>query len=237
VPGRFFAVPLGLSRGYADRLGVQQRAAGRFEPEVLKRLGLRAGPSGVAVGGWQGATNPSGQLALRPDTPLPIVLACMGVLGLLWRQDGVAMNRVHPDGRRAATLVGKADGTAFTPVEFQHAYAELWAADVDRRATIGFVEVGGAMLFINGGPLADDQFRGTIRQLVTDRLPGDFRLVQTRADFELIETDWSNGDGEDYRRAIRDAGRPDLLDWLDGGARREAEAFLEEEAGGASGQG
>ena len=83
------------------------------------------------------------------------------------------------------------------------------------------------MLFVNlPGGMSDKEFEATLAGLAEAHLPDDVFLDFARADFELESTDWSNDHGEGYRQRIREAGRSDLLDWIENTARHEAERFL-----------
>jgi hypothetical protein len=199
-----------------------------FETQILQKVGIpiEHASGQVASGGWKGTINPSGQIAVPAETDAAKIAICAALLGLIWRQDAVMISRLHPEGSRAAVLVSRADGKRFTKSQIQKCYETLYNQDVGKDATVGFFEVDGSMVFINGGDLTDDDFREVLRTLITRHLPGTVKLRDLRADMVLVSSSWSEGDGEDYRRTIRESGRSDLLQWVDDSARPQAEAFV-----------
>ncbi len=196
---------------------------------LLRRLGLEGKllASHVVRGGWQGKVSPSLQLLFDPKARRDLLGAYAAALGLIWRQDAVAVSFLHPDGECLVIRIGRVDRKPITGAQMQRFYRLLYRHDVTKQATIGFTEHDGRMMFINlKGALSDKEFEAVLTELAERYLPDDVFLDFARADFELESTDWSVDHGEGYRQRLREAGRLDLLDWAEGVARHEAERFL-----------
>jgi len=164
-----------------------QRFAERmFIDDLLERLGLDSvAKSDVVPGGWKRSVNPSSQIKLPVRTPVATMRACAAAIGLIWRQDAVAVSRLHPNGKKLAVVLRRVDGHAFTPAQAQRLYEKLYYHDSRKQATVGFFEAQGALVFINGGELSDDDFQTTMIDLAERYLPDDVFLDLARADFEI----------------------------------------------------
>lgn len=230
VPGVIFPKPAGMaSASFRTKAKAQKLAEEMFTGELLGKLGLnRAGPVAVVIGGWQGEINPSSQIALPARTRRRLMRACAVALGLIWRQDAVAISYLHPRGKKLAAIFRKVGGDRFSPGEAQEFYETLLEHDAGRQATIGFFEADGGLIFINGGGLSDDEFQETMIELAERHLPDDVYLDLARADLEIESSDWSTDHGEGYCQRLREIGRPDLLDWIEARARPQAERFIRE---------
>ena len=230
VPGAFFPSPTNLkSASFAERLKWQRRAEELFSDELLKRLNLSSTKTRaeVARGGWQGSVNPSTQVIFSGDAPPELLRVYAAALGLIWRQDAVAVSRLHPSGRCTVIRISRADGKKLTGAQIDRFYRILYQSDDAKRATIGFTEHDGTMLFINlPGGMSDKEFESVLVRLAQEHLPDEVFLDFARADFELESSDWSSDHGESYRQRLREAGRSDLLDWIETIARHEAQRFL-----------
>lgn len=230
VPGAIFPKPPGMARAsFRTKAKAQKIAEEMFTGELLGRLGLRSvGPAEVVIGGWQGGINPSSQVVLPARTRRRLMRACAAALGLIWRQDAVAISHLHPRGKKLAAIFRKAGGDAFTPAEAQEFYETLFHHDAGQQATIGFFEADGGLIFINGGDLSDDEFQKTMIELAERYLSDDIYLDLAHADLEIESSDWSTDHGEGYRKGLRECGRSDLLDWIEARARPQAERFIRE---------
>jgi hypothetical protein len=209
---------------------------------LLKRVGLEGRLLGsyVVRGGWQGKVSPSLQLLFDPKARRDLLGAYAAALGLIWKQDAVAVSFLHPDGECLAIRISRIDGKPLTGTQMQRFYRLLYKHDAAKQATIGFTEYDGRMIFINlKGGLSDEEFERALKELAEEHLPDDVFLDFARADFELESTDWSVDHGEGYRQRLRKAGRPDLRDWAETVARPQAEQFLKtfDWKRGAGGQG
>jgi len=210
-------------------VSLQRRAERVISDQVLERLGIRSKRVRATIvrGGWQGSVNTSTQVIFSDDAPQIILKAYAAALGLIWRQDAVAISRMHPDGKCMVIRIARIDGKRLTGAQIDRFYRILYKSDQAKQATIGFTEHDGTMLFVNlPGGMSDKEFEATLVSLAEADLPDDVFLDFARADFELESTDWSNDHGEGYRQRIREAGRSDLLDWIENTARHEAERFL-----------
>jgi len=231
-PSRSLDAPPGMRAApFAVRSAALRAVVDLFEEPLLRKLGLkRARRNRIALGGWEGTTNPSGHLMLSDDATAADARVLAAAIGFVWRQDAVAVSRLHPGGRGSAGLVRRADGRPYTPRQADRHYRRLYrAASLRERAAVqGFAFALGGLLFIGPPGLTEQRFKRSLRRLVRRELPGEFTLQWYRADFELVSCDWDNGDGEDYLRICRAAGRPalHLAEWLARDARPRAEAFL-----------
>jgi hypothetical protein len=143
VPGSIFPTPPGLRRAsYGVRARAQERAERLFEKELLERLGLEGQLRGAAVarGGWEGNVSPSTQLLFDPATRRDLLGAYAAALGLIWRQDAVAVSFLHPDGACLVVRISRVDGKPLTGAQMQRFYELLYEHDTAKRATIGFTE-------------------------------------------------------------------------------------------------
>ncbi len=228
TPGTLFVSPPGMSEASFRVKAQAQRLAERmFIIDLLARFGLDVvAETDVVPGGWRGAVNPSSQIRLPARTPAAIMRAFASAIGLIWRQDAVAVSRLHPLGRKLAAVLRRVDGDAFTPTQAQRLYEKLYHHDRGKQATIGFFETQGALVFINGGDLSDADFQKTMISLAEQYLADDVYLDLARADFEIESNNWSVDNGESYRERLREIGRSDLLDWIENYARPQAERFL-----------
>lgn len=230
VPGSLFPIPKGLERAsFAQKVKHQRRAETLFSNEILERLGIRSRKirADVVRGGWQGSVNPSTQVVFSGKATPELIRAYAAALGLFWRQDAVAIMRLHPNGKCLVIRISRVDGAKMTGSQIDRFYRMLYRSDGAKQATIGFTEHDGCMLFINlPGGMTDNAFELALFRLAEEHLPDDVFLDFARADFELESSDWSTDNGESYRTRLREAGRPDLLDWIETTARNEAERFL-----------
>jgi hypothetical protein len=232
VPGSIFPKPPAMANAsYALKAKAQKLAEKLFEGELAERLGLAPAAlaaSQVVAGGWRGRVNPSAQVRLGTRVSARTMRAYAAALGLIWRQDAVAVSKLNPRGRRLAVVLRRADRRRFTAAQAQRLYERLYQHDSAKQATVGFMELDGALVFINAGTLSDDEFQQTIMNLAERQLSGEVLLDLARADFELEWTDWSKDNGERYRTRLRETGRSDLLHWIETHARPEAQRFVEE---------
>jgi hypothetical protein len=228
IPGVIFPKPAGMvDASYRVKAVAQRLAEALFEESLLSQIGLLGRQASyVAAGGWQGGVNPSGQVSFAATADDEALRVYAAALGLIWKQDAVAISHLHPDGAHLAVVLRRPEGRRFTPSQAQRAYERLYQNDAKKTATIGFFEADGALVFINGGELSDDEFKETIFRLAAEHLSGEVELYLAKADFQLEWTDWSNDHGERYRQRIREAGRSDILHWIEAHARGEAEAFI-----------
>jgi hypothetical protein len=230
APGSVFSPPPGMAAAsFEVRAQAQRLADALFTRELVRRLGIRvkAVKTAVVSGGWQGGVNPSGQVTFSGRVPSRLLHAFAAALGLIWRQDAVAVVALHPKGGALAVVLRKADGSAFSPKQAEAFYQTLYRHDETHQATTGFFEADGAMVFINAGPISDDQFEETLTRLAEEHLKGDVYLDLARADFALESTDWSTDHGAGYQTRLREIKRSDLLDWIEDDARPRAQRFLE----------
>ncbi|MDB5321034.1 MAG: hypothetical protein JWN40_2665 [Phycisphaerales bacterium] len=230
VPGSIFPVPKGFeSLSFTRKVKLQRRAEQLFSDRILKRLGIasRRIRADIARGGWEGSVSASTQIIFSEDASVELLKDYAAALGLLWRQDAVAISRLHPDGKCLVIRIVRVDGKRLNGAQIDRFYRILYENDQAKQATIGFTEHDGSMLFVNlPGGMSDKAFETTLVTLAEEHLSADVFLDFARADFELESTDWSNDHGEGYRQRLRETGRSDLLDWIENTARHEAERFL-----------
>jgi hypothetical protein len=180
-----------------------------------------------------GTTNPSAQLTFDGDVDYQLLLDYAAALGLIWRQDGLAVTRFRRDGEKFGLRIRKSDGRRFSQEEIESHYQALWRAapnagtaqspNYDSPA-LGFTEHGGSLIFINNGKMPDDQWEQQLLKVLAATWDGQYDVEDLRVDFDLV----LGGDdaGNLYKERLRTRGRSDLLRWIDRNGRPAAEAVL-----------
>ena len=131
VPGSLFPVPKGFeSLSFARKVSLQRRAERLISDQVLKRLGITSERLGAEIvrGGWQGSVNTSTQVSFSNNVPQRILKAYAAALGLIWRQDAVAVSRLHPDGKCLVIRIARVDGKRLTGAQIDRFYRILTRA-------------------------------------------------------------------------------------------------------------
>jgi hypothetical protein len=204
-----------------------------FVQPLQQHLNIAPSSAHISTGGWAGKTNPSCQF-LFAATSNPVQVEEYAVaLGLIWRQDSVAVTHFDADGKNLAIRITRKDGRPFTSSQIARRYAAVWEADATAGTAaapnfsspaVGFTEHNGAVLFINAGELPDKEWERQLFILLEAAWSGDYDFDRVRVSFTLID---GGAHGELYRQRLREAGRSDLLQWIDSDALPSAQNFLQ----------
>ena len=215
---------------------------------IRNQIGITPVSTSSTPGGWEGNVNPSPKHVLPPETSEQQARLYANVIGYLARQDGVLVARVKPEeagGKYTGVVVQKRnpDGTSspLSREEFAATYQELYKNDPNKNATIGAMQVGNQMLFLNtewGGENAQwlKDFSEAWSKLAS---ANDYEYDVVSSDSIGVGNNWKEQpNGEAYLQEISQAGRSDLHQWLTGDAGPKAkqliQQFLQREAGGAA---
>lgn len=202
IPGSIFPRPPGLLRAsFRVQAKAQELAEGLFESELLKRLGLEGKLLGahVARGGWQGSVSPSLQLLFDPKARRDLLGAYAAALGLIWRQDAVAVSFLHPEHDGRMLFINLKGG--LSDKEFERALTELAEKYLPDDVFLDFARADFELESTDWSVDHGEGYRQRLREAGrSDLLDWAETVARPEAERFLKTFDWSGGTSGKRRR-------------------------------------